>query len=130
MVSGRRLLRLLQVAEVSLGAAARGERVGGGGAGVGGRGGGDRGVQVIVRLGIETDGRFDARPSIVRIPREGGRPIIGLLPRGRRRAGSDGGGARARVRGGELVSTWSPSERTRRRVEVGMVAEMGEGGVV
>ena len=38
--------------------------------------------------------------------------------------------ARARVRGGELVSTWSPSERTRRRVEVGMVAEMGEGGVV
>ena len=99
MVSGRRLLRLLQVAEVSLGAAARGERVGGGGAGVGGRGGGDRGVQVIVRLGIETDGRFDARPSIVRIPREGGRPIIGLLPRGRRRAGGGGGGgARARQR--------------------------------
>ena len=98
MVSGRRLLRLLQVAEVSLSAAARGERVGGGGAGVGGAGSGDRGVRVIVRLGIEIpwrDGGFDARPSIVRIPREGGRPIIGLLPRGRRRAGGDGGGGAA-----------------------------------
>ena len=53
MVSGRRLLRLLQVAEVGLGAAARGECVGGGGAGVGGGGeGGGGGVGGAGHSGI------------------------------------------------------------------------------